>query len=66
MVEDWDPLVGVPAGLLDDDPGITPMEHIFVAYKAPWWEITDNKPQYQEWSPESNPKKRKDIIPPGI
>jgi hypothetical protein len=65
-VEDWDPLVGIPAGLLDDNPGITPSEHIFVAYKAPWWEITDNKPQYQEWSPESNPKNRKDIIPPGF
>jgi hypothetical protein len=66
MVEDWDTLVGIPAGLLDDDPGITPSEHIFVAYKAPWWEITDDTPQYQEWSPESNPQKRKDVIPPEV
>ena len=29
----------VPAGCLDDDPGIRPGRHIFVASKAPWHEI---------------------------
>jgi hypothetical protein len=66
MVEDWDPLVGIPAGLLDDDPGQTPSQHIFVAHKAPWWDITDDIPQYQEWSPESDPSKRDNITPPGV
>lgn len=65
MVEEWDTLVGIPAGLLDDDPGIRPGEHIFVGYKAPWWEITDDIPQYKEWSPESDPSQRKDVEPPG-
>lgn len=66
LVEDWDELVGIPAGLLDDDPEVTPTEHIFVAHKAPWWNITDDLPQYDEWSPESDPSKRKDVTPPGL
>jgi len=42
----------VPAGLLDDDPGIKPAMHVFVGSKAPWWEITDDLPQYAERAPE--------------
>jgi hypothetical protein len=38
--------VHVPMGTLVDDPGITPSMHIFVASKAPWYEITDNLPQH--------------------
>jgi hypothetical protein len=33
--------VWVAAGTCDDDPGIRPTRHIFVASKAPWFEITD-------------------------
>src|SRR5262245_16968451 len=39
----------VPAGLFDDDPGARPSMHMFVASKAPWWEITDQLPQYAEY-----------------
>jgi hypothetical protein len=39
-------MVNIPAGCLDDDPGIRPQGHIFVAYKAPWLEITDDLPQF--------------------
>lgn len=63
--EGWDPLVGIPAGLLDDDPKARISEHIFVKYKAPWWEITDNIPQYDEWSTDTDPVGRNDITPPG-
>jgi hypothetical protein len=35
----------VPAGLLDDDPGLRPDKHIFVELKAPWFEIRDALPQ---------------------
>ncbi len=35
----------VPAGLLDDDPGLCPDKHIFVELKAPWFEIHDALPQ---------------------
>ncbi len=45
----------VPAGLLDDDPGVKPALHIFVGSKAPWWEITDNLPQFEEWVPGYGP-----------
>jgi hypothetical protein len=31
---------------LDDAPGINPDNHIFVEYRAPWFEIADDLPQY--------------------
>ena len=43
LSEQW---VGIPAGTLDEDPGIRPQGHIFVEYKAPWFEITDSLPQF--------------------
>jgi len=44
-------MVLVPAGLLDDDPGVRPALHMFVGSKASWWEITDDAPQFEEWVP---------------
>ncbi|MBW4450008.1 MAG: GFA family protein [Spirirestis rafaelensis WJT71-NPBG6] len=38
--------VRIPMGTLDDDAGIKPSVHIFVADKAPWFEISDRLPQY--------------------
>ena len=38
-------------GTVSGDPGIRPAEHIFVASKAPWHEITDDLPQYGEFPP---------------
>jgi hypothetical protein len=37
---------GLPLGTLDDDPGIRPGFHVFVASKAPWHVITDDLPQF--------------------
>jgi hypothetical protein len=37
--------VFMPAGCLDDDPGVRPIAHIFVASKAPWDEISDALPR---------------------
>jgi hypothetical protein len=34
----------IPAGLLDDDPGIKPDKHIFVELLPPWDSITDGLP----------------------
>jgi hypothetical protein len=45
------PEYGVPLGTLDDDPGIGPQLHCFVASKAPWFEITDDLPQFAELPP---------------
>jgi hypothetical protein len=40
--------VHVALGSLVDAPGIRPTEHIFVGSKAPWFEITDDLPQFEE------------------
>jgi hypothetical protein len=40
--------LGFPLGTLDDDPGVKPQRHIFVGSKAPWHDITDDLPQWQE------------------
>lgn len=42
------PMVNVPAGALDDEPGIEPKAHIFVGSKSNWYEITDQIPQHDE------------------
>ena len=49
VVRDGD-YVHVAMGSLVDAPGIRPTEHIFVGSKAPWFEITDDLPQFQEHS----------------
>jgi len=46
----------VPAGCLNDDPGIRPTERIFVASKASWYEITDDIPQFEAY-PDYIPRK---------
>ena len=40
--------VHVALGSLVDAPAIRPTAHIFVGSKAPWFEIADDLPQYQE------------------
>jgi hypothetical protein len=41
--------VFMPAGGLDDDPGLRPEAHIFVASKAPWHEIHDDLPRFDAY-----------------
>lgn len=43
--------VFVPAGNFDDDPGVRPLAHIFVASKAPWFEIRDGMPRFDAYPP---------------
>ena len=38
--------VGIALGTLDDDPKLRPRCHIFVGSRAPWFEITDDLPQF--------------------
>jgi hypothetical protein len=40
--------VHVALGSLVDEPSIRPTHHIFVGSKAPWFEITDDLPQFDE------------------
>ena len=42
----------VPAGSLDDDPGVRVERHIYVGSKAPWDEIADGALQFEEDDPE--------------
>ena len=42
---------GIALATLDDDPRVRPEWHIFVGSKAPWFEITDDLPQYTETPP---------------
>jgi hypothetical protein len=43
--------VHVTLGTLVDAPTIRPKAHIFVGDKAPWYEITDDLPQYEGHEP---------------
>jgi hypothetical protein len=43
--------VWVSLGTLDDDAGLRPGVHMFVASKAPWVEINDALPQFPEYGP---------------
>jgi len=47
VVRDGD-YVHVALGSLVDAPSIRPGRHIFVGSKAPWFEITDDLPQFEE------------------
>ena len=42
--------VHVGMGSLIDEPTIRPTAHIFVGSKAPWHEITDDLPQFDEYA----------------
>ena len=46
---DDNPLVyGLPLGALDEDPGVKPEKHVYVADKAAWFDITDDLPQHPD------------------
>jgi hypothetical protein len=44
--------IRIPYGTLVDEPALKPTAHIYVGSKAPWYEILDDLPQYDEdpWS----------------
>ena len=42
-------LMFVPVGSFDDDPGARAEMHIFVGSKPPWFEITDDIPQFEAY-----------------
>lgn len=41
--------IHVALGSLVDEPSLKPTRHIFVGSKAPWYEILDDLPQYEEY-----------------
>jgi hypothetical protein len=62
--------VFVPLGLLDDDPKLAgPLPHVFVASKAPWYEIADAAPRFDAFPPgigEGLPTRRASEPAPGV
>ena len=54
--------VYVPAGNFTDDPGVRPGAHIFVASKAPWFDIADHLPQFDAYPPEWNVPALPDLV----
>ncbi len=48
-------IVNIPAGCLDDDPGMSPVMHIFTASKAPWFDIVDSLPRYDTYPTQPDP-----------
>jgi hypothetical protein len=44
---------GIALATLDDDPGVRPESHIFVGSKAPWFDITDDLPQFEAMPPRA-------------
>jgi hypothetical protein len=49
-------MVSVPAGLLDDDPGIRVSMHVFTSSKVAWVELQDDLPKYEKWVPGFVPR----------
>jgi len=41
----------IPLGSLDDHPDLTPQDYTYVGSKAPWFEITDALPRFEERPP---------------
>ena len=48
--------MSIPAGLLDDDPEVRPILHVFTSSRAPWWAIADDLPRHEKWVPGYEPK----------
>lgn len=46
--DDHPEFLGLPLGGLEQDPGVKPTANIYVGSKAPWYELTDELPQYDE------------------
>ena len=46
--------IGLPLGGLDQDPGLRPLANIYVASKAPWYDITDECVQYEGEPPQDS------------
>ena len=46
-------MVDIPAGLIDEHPGLAVAKHIYVGSKASWDVIGDDAPRYEEMPPRS-------------
>lgn len=44
-------ITSITLGTVEGDPGTRPQSHIFVGSRAPWYEISDDLPQFEERPP---------------
>ncbi len=58
VVEDWDSIVGVPLGLLEEGPQRKTDTHTFVGSKAPWHEHTHAATSHDAWPPDEDMAER--------
>ncbi|HTY57111.1 MAG TPA: GFA family protein [Candidatus Binataceae bacterium] len=58
LFDDDPETLGLAMGTLDDDPGVRPSFHVFVASKAPWFEITDSLLQFETVPPDTALRQR--------
>jgi hypothetical protein len=56
--EEWEPLVGVPLGLVEGDLGQVMGRHIFVGSRAPWCEVAGDGVQHEAWPPNEDMNER--------
>lgn len=52
LYDDKPDYVGVPIGALEQDPHNRPVAHIYATSKSPWFEITDDLPQFEARPPK--------------
>lgn len=52
LYKDKPDIIGISLGGLEQDPVVRPLAHIYVASKAPWYEIQDGLPQHLEGPPK--------------
>jgi hypothetical protein len=52
VLPNWPDIVFVPAGNLEEDPGVRPSFHMFAASAPAWFPITDALPRYDTFPPE--------------
>jgi hypothetical protein len=55
-VEGDDAVIRVRLGSLDGEPGRRSLAHCWVGSKAPWFEITDGLPRFEEGPPPPSPR----------
>src|SRR5262245_16692838 len=62
--DSWQGLVFLPAGCLTADPGVRPQAHLFVASRAPWFEIHDSLLRFETYPPGVDLPAQPDLSPP--
>ena len=47
-------LLHIRLGVLNEEPSLKPQAHVFVGSKVPWYQITDDLPQFETIPPSKN------------